>query len=131
MSLTPNQWIDAYRRAWIEADTELVTSIFAQDGEYWWNLTEQPAVGRDEIEQYWDRETSRQSDVSVVFGTPINSGSNSIVVEFWTRMRLDGARVTLPGCMFLRFDGRGKCLSLREYWFEADGDHPPPAPWGH
>jgi hypothetical protein len=130
MPLTPDQWIESYRRAWIEADSELVTTLFAERGEYWWNVLEQPAVGREEIKRYWDGETERQADVDVVFGTPFPIAADRIVVEFWTRMRFEGTPVTLPGCMFLQFDGDGRCLALREYWIQAEGDKAPPDRWG-
>ena len=45
-------------------------------------------------------------------------------------MKADGADVTLPGCLLLRFDDDGRCRSLREYWhFEAGTKQPPPE-WG-
>ena len=130
MSLTLDRWIDTYRRAWIEADAELVTTLFAEDGEYRWSLLEPPAVGREEIRRYWERETGKQAEVDVVFGTPFAIAPDRVVVEFWTRMRFEGEPVTLPGCMFLGFDGDGRCLALREYWIQGDGDNPAPDVWG-
>jgi len=130
MSLTTDRWIETYRRAWIEADAELVTTLFAEDGEYRWNLLEAPAVGREEIKRYWERETGKQADVDVEFGTPFPIAPNRIVVEFWTRMLFEGSPVTLPGCMLLSFDEEGRCQALREYWIQGDGDSPAPDVWG-
>jgi hypothetical protein len=130
MPLTTEQWIETYRRAWIEADADLVTTLFAADGEYRWNLLEPPASGREEIRRYWERETGKQADVEVEFGTPFTIAPSRIVVEFWTRMLFEGSPVTLPGCMFLSFDEEGRCRALREYWIQGDGDDPPPDVWG-
>jgi hypothetical protein len=45
-------------------------------------------------------------------------------------MRSDGAEVTLPGCLLLRFDEDGLCRSLREYWHFQPGSFDPPPEWG-
>jgi ketosteroid isomerase-like protein len=128
--LTVDEWIESYRRAWIEADSDLVSTLFADDGVYRWNVLEPAAVGRAAIKQYWDGETAKQSEVDVVFGTPFVDGPGRVAVEFWTRMRYDGEPVTLPGCMLLRFDEDGRCQELREYWFVVDGDHATSDGWG-
>jgi hypothetical protein len=42
----------------------------------------------------------------------------------------DGAEITLPGCLLLRFAEDGRCRTLREYWnVEADLREPHPG-WG-
>lgn len=53
-----------------------------------------------------------------------------VATEFWTTMRNDGADITLPGCLVLRFNEGGLCLSLREYWHVEQGRLDPPPGWG-
>jgi hypothetical protein len=45
-------------------------------------------------------------------------------------MRSDGAEITLPGCLLLRFGGDGLCTALREYWHAEQGRLDPPPGWG-
>lgn len=131
MTLTPREWIDAYRQAWLTADSDAAASLFAEDGVYCWNLLQPPAVGREAIKHYWDGETARQSDVDVRFGEEISADPGRVAVEFWTQMQELGEDVTLHGCMLLRFDDEGRCAELREYWLTERGRHAPPAIWGH
>jgi hypothetical protein len=52
------------------------------------------------------------------------------VVEWWAIMRDEGAWITLPGCLLLRFAEDGRCEELREYWHVEDGRHEPHSGWG-
>ena len=45
-------------------------------------------------------------------------------------MRSDGAEITLPGCLLLRFGADGLCVALREYWHIEQGRLDPPQGWG-
>jgi ketosteroid isomerase-like protein len=130
VNLSPTTWIDAYRDAWLTADSDAVTRLFAEDGVYCWNLLRPPAVGREAIRRYWDGETARQSEVDVRFGEPVVAGAGRVAVEFWTKMKEHGTDVTLHGCMMLRFDADGRCAELREYWLSEPGRHEPPDFWG-
>jgi hypothetical protein len=52
-------------------------------------------------------------------------------VEFWTKMKVAGQDVTLPGCLLLDFDDGWLCRSLREYWHFSPGHQvDPPDEWG-
>lgn len=51
-------------------------------------------------------------------------------VEWWATMRDEGEEVTIPGCLLLRFDDRGLCTELREYWHVEAGRRAPPDGWG-
>jgi ketosteroid isomerase-like protein len=127
--VTVREWIERYVDAWRSADAGLVSRLFAEDGEYCFDLFEEPARGRDGIAAYWNRVCSTQSDVDVRFGTPVLEGPRT-VVEFWTTMKEAGEPVTLTGCMLLTFTEEGLCSALREYWIQSDGTASPPAFWG-
>ena len=45
-------------------------------------------------------------------------------------MRDDGAEITLPGILLLRFAPDGRCDELREAWNLAEGILPPYPGWG-
>lgn len=129
MTLTTDEWIARYQRAWLEADAELVASLFTPDGVYCWRLTEPPAVGRAAIRDYWRETCSTQADVELSLRAPI-AVDGRLVLEFWATLRDGGDQVTLPGCMLLRFDRDGLCEELREYWYSEPGRHAPPRLWG-
>lgn len=129
MSPALNEWIEGYRRAWEERDADAAAALFAPDATYRSNIFEEPHKGRDGVRAYWQSVTSSQSEVRVAMGRPCVDGSR-VTVEFWTNMRVEGAEVTLPGCLLLDFDEEGLCRRLREYWHFAPGTAEPPAGWG-
>ena len=122
-------WAEAYRVDWETADADAAAALFSEDSSYRSEIFEDPHRGRSGVAEYWTGVTSSQSDASVTMGEPFVDGDR-VAVEFWTRMKVDGAPVTLAGCMLLRFADDGLCSDLREYWQFTDGDHEPPGGWG-
>ncbi len=122
-------WIDAYRRAWEEADTDLILTLFTEDANYRSNAFEAPHLGHEGIRAYWDGVTSQQRDVRVQMGRPFPDGDR-VAVEWWTTMESGGEEVTLPGCLVLRFEADGRCSDLREYWNLISGRIEPFKGWG-
>ena len=124
-----DDWIDAYRRSWETADSEAAGALFSNDASYRSNIFEEPHAGRSGIEDYWRNVTAAQSDVTVRMGSPVIDGPR-VVVEFWTTMLVGGEKLTLPGCLLLRFDEDGRCTDLREYWMTLPELRQPPKGWG-
>jgi SnoaL-like domain len=122
-------WAERYRRAWVEADADAASALFAERATYRSNIFEEPHAGRDGVAAYWSEVTSSQTGVDVRMGSPIVEGSRADI-EFWTTMTSDGVPVTLAGCLLLDFDDNGLCTALREYWNFAEQAHDPPAGWG-
>jgi ketosteroid isomerase-like protein len=127
--MTSHEWIEAYSRAWVDADSDAAAALFTEHASYRWHPLQEPEVGRDGIRKYWQTVTATQSEVEVRFGDPVESGRR-VAVEFWTIMRNDGEIVTLSGLMLLRFDSDGRCEELREYWNLEPGSHAPAESWG-
>ncbi|HSL12371.1 MAG TPA: nuclear transport factor 2 family protein [Actinomycetota bacterium] len=122
-------WLEAYRVAWERRDPDAAADLFADASTYRANIFEDPFEGTDGVRRYWADVTASQSDVEVRIGRPYVDGDR-VAAEFWTTMRVAGDEVTLPGCLFLRFDGAGRCTSLHEYWqFQPERTDPPPE-WG-
>jgi hypothetical protein len=122
-------WIDGYRRAWEEADTDLVLTLFTEDASYRSNPFEEAHLGHAGIRAYWDGVTAQQRDVRVRMGRPFAAGDR-VAVEWWTTMESQGEDVTLPGCLLLRFEPDGRCSDLREYWNVTGGRVEPFGGWG-
>lgn len=127
--MTSHEWIEAYTRSWVDADSDSAAALFTEDASYRSHPLREPEVGHDGIREYWQEVTGTQSDVQVTFGDPVESGQR-VAVEFWTIMRNDGELVTIFGLMLLRFASDGRCEALREYWNLEPGSHPPPESWG-
>ncbi len=130
MAVTPDQWIERYRRAWETADADEVAGLFTPDASYRSSVFREPYLGTDAIRQYWRRGAGTQREVSVRMGRPISTGDR-VVVEWWTTMiDPDEGEITLPGCLLLRFALDGRCQDLWEYWQVQPGRHDPPQGWG-
>jgi hypothetical protein len=121
-------WIDGYRRAWEEADTDLVLTLFTEEATYRSNPFEEPHRGHEGIRAYWDGVTSQQRGARVRMGRPFRDGARASV-EWWTTMESHGEEVTLPGCLLLRFEADGRCSDLREYWNITGGRVEPFEGW--
>jgi nuclear transport factor 2 (NTF2) superfamily protein len=122
-------WIEGYRLAWENRDSEAVAELFTTDATYRSNIFEEVHSGRDGVTAYWQSVTSSQNEVRVRTGRPFIDGSR-VAVEFWTTMRVAGDEVTLPGCLLLDFDDHWLCSRLREYWHFGQGRSEPPDGWG-
>lgn len=122
-------WVESYRLAWENADSEAAGALFSLDSRYRSNIFEEPHEGRAGVEEYWRNVTAAQSDVSVRMGAPFIDGPR-VAVEFWTKMLVAGDELTLPGCLLLRFDDAGLCTDLREYWHTLPELRDPPDGWG-
>lgn len=129
MSMTPQEWLDAYRDAWIARDALAAAALFTEDATYAEQPYENAFVGRDGVHDYWVRVTATQSDVEMKYGTPITIGDRTIV-EWWTTLKNDGTPITLAGAFILTFDESGLCRTLREYWHFAEGKQEPKPGWG-
>ena len=122
-------WAENYRVAWETADDDLVVSLFTEDGTYRSLIFEEPHRGHEGVRSYWQGVCATQSNVAVLMGRPFVDG-NRVVVEFWTKMAVDGSDVTLVGSLLLIMADDGRCRSLREYWNITEGRVDPPQDWG-
>ncbi|MGH3012414.1 MAG: nuclear transport factor 2 family protein [Gaiellaceae bacterium] len=127
--MTVEEWIAAYGRAWVARDADAAVALFTDDAVYRSHPFREPHAGSDGIREYWTRATSTQEEFELRFGEPVVEGSKA-VVEWWAVMRDDGAWITLPGALLLRFAADGRCEELREYWHVDDGRREPPLGWG-
>lgn len=127
--MTVEEWIEAYGRAWREKDPDAAAALFTESAIYRSHPLREPHVGSAAIHAYWSRATADQEAFELRFGTPIVAGDRA-AVEWWAQMRADGADVTLPGILYLRFAADGRCEELREAWHLEDGRHQPPSGWG-
>ena len=122
-------WLERYRIAWEEGDAEAAASLFTEDAIYRSSPFREPHVGHERIRAYWEQATGTHSETRVRIGTPITQGDRA-AVEWWATMLDDGAEITLPGILFLRFAPDGRCGELREAWNVAEGRVPPYPGWG-
>jgi hypothetical protein len=129
MSMTRQQWLDAYRKAWIERDADAAAALFTEDATYAEQPYQDAFVGREGVRDYWARVTTTQSAIAMKYGTPITVGDRT-AVEWWTTLENGGVPITLAGAFILTFDASGLCRALREYWAFVEGTKAPKTGWG-
>ena len=123
------EWLEQYRRAWIQRDADAAAELFTEDAVYREQPFQEPFRGRDAIRQYWSTVTRGQSAIELQYGVPVVDGQR-VAVEWWANLLNDGAPLTLAGEFLLLFDEHGRCRELREYWVLTSSRVHPPAGWG-
>ena len=123
------RWLEGYRLAWVRRDPDAAAALFTPDAVYQEQPFQPAYVGREAIRGYWATVTATQSDIRLRYGKPVVDGPRA-AVEWWVNLRNGGADVTLAGEFMLTFTRRGRCRSLREYWFFSQGRLAPPPGWG-
>ncbi len=129
MALTPTQWLDAYRQAWLDRDADAAAALFTEDATYAEQPYQAAFAGRQGVREYWARVTATHDHVDVKYGTPITAGHRT-AVEWWTTLTNGGVPITLAGSFMLTFNDEGLCRTLREYWHFGEGTRNPPSAWG-
>ena len=122
-------WLDRYRRAWIEKDADGASGLFTDDATYREQPFQVPHVGRQAIRHYWATVTAAQSEIELQYGQPAIEGRR-VAVEWWANLLHHNAAVTLAGEFMLLFTEAGLCRDLREYWVMTDRRVDPPPGWG-
>ena len=126
---TVQEWLEGYRKAWVERDAEAAAKLFTEDSPYREQPFQDAFQGAECVRDYWTRVTATQADISLEWGRPITNGDHT-AVEWWVRLTNAGEPVTLAGSMTLLFAPDGRCRELREYWHYAPEHVSPPAGWG-
>lgn len=122
-------WLEGYRIAWERGDADAAAALFTEDAVYRSSPFREPHLGQDGIRAYWEQATGSQSETRVRIGTPVTQ-ENKTAVEWWATIRDDGAEITLPGILFLRFTDDGRCEELRETWNYVEETVEPHPGWG-
>jgi hypothetical protein len=122
-------WLERYRRAWIERDADAAGRLFTEDAIYRERPFQPPFAGRAAIRDYWARVTASQTSVELRYGRSIVDGQR-LAVEWWANLGTSDGPVTLAGEFLLRFAETGECSELREYWLLTQGRVEPPPGWG-
>ncbi len=68
VGMTPEQWIELYRRAWETADADQIVDLFTPDASYRSGVFRKPHIGSDAIRQYWQDAAGTQREVAVRMG---------------------------------------------------------------
>ncbi|HXH26146.1 MAG TPA: nuclear transport factor 2 family protein [Vicinamibacterales bacterium] len=122
-------WLERYRRAWIDRDADAASLLFTEDATYHEHPFQAPFVGRAAIRDYWARVTATQTSVELRYGKPVVDG-NRVAVEWWANLQTIDGPVTLAGEFLLTFAANDECRELREYWLLTQERLEPPVGWG-
>jgi ketosteroid isomerase-like protein len=127
--MTHHDWLERYRRAWIDRDADAAAALFTEDAIYREQAFQEPFVGQEAIRRYWFNVTRAQGSVDLQYGTPVVEGRR-VAVEWWANLLSDGKPLTLAGEFLLVFAEDGRCRELREYWVLTESKVSPPSGWG-
>ena len=122
-------WLERYRRAWIERNAEAASRLFTEDAIYREQPFQPAFVGRAAIRDYWARVTASQTSVELRYGRSVVEGQR-VAVEWWANLQTADGPLTLAGEFLLRFADHGECEELREYWLLTQSRVEPPQGWG-
>jgi hypothetical protein len=122
-------WLERYRRAWIERDADAAGRLFTQDATYREQPFQAPFVGRAAIQDYWRNVTASQTKVELQYGRSIVDGRR-LAVEWWANLQTADGPLTLAGEFLLLFAESGECRELREYWVLTQARVEPAPGWG-
>jgi hypothetical protein len=126
--VTPDQWIERYRRALERADADEVVDLFGADASYRSSVFRGSYLGRDALRRYRQRGAGTQWEVAVRMDRPIIA-DDRVAVEWWTTM-IDPMRARSPcrvacSCAFAP-DGRWQDL-WEDWQVKPAGRTRPPA----
>ena len=130
MLLTKEQvatWLAAYVRAWETYDPDAIGNLFAEDATYEYHPFEEPVRGRLAIVASW---LDPKDDPGTYDGhyEPIAIDGDLAVAHGRTRYFKDASKAELDrqfdNIFVLRFDGSGRCQSIREWWMSPHGQRP-------
>jgi uncharacterized protein (TIGR02246 family) len=122
-------WLERYRRAWIERDADAASQLFTEDALYREQPFQPAFAGRAAIRDYWSTVTASQTSVELRYGRAVVDGRR-VAVEWWANLQTDGGPLTLAGEFLLSFAESGQCRELREYWLLTQARVEPPPGWG-
>src|SRR5262245_51753443 len=101
-----DDWLERYRRAWLERDAHAPCPLFTEDATYREQPFQAPFVGREAIRDYWAKVTASQTSVELRHGRSIVDGRH-VAVEWWANLETTGGPLTLAGEFLLQFAETG------------------------
>ncbi|MGW7236713.1 nuclear transport factor 2 family protein [Streptomyces sp. NPDC054804] len=119
------RFVRVWERGWAAHDVDLLLTLYAEECAHRSMPFREPHRGRDALAAYlrWSFEGERVTDVR--FSAPLVGPDGVAVAEFRVFSEESGTAVTLAGCVFVRFDGRGLAVESRDYWHTAEGHQEP------
>jgi ketosteroid isomerase-like protein len=108
-----------WSRAWRDADTDAVTTIYANDAVFY----SHPFRERQRPRDYAAWAFAHQADIEFRFGEPLVAGDRASI-DWWAVITsTDGSVETIAGMSRLRFDGAGLAVEQRDVWASKRGRH--------
>lgn len=118
-----NDWLDAYGEAWVEGNPSQIVNLFDADARYHVTPFDEPLVGHDAIQRYWEA-GPRDAHQDVRFSHDVIAVAGECGVARWHASLFHasaGHRIELDGVFVAEFDAGGHCTVLREWWHKREG----------
>ena len=110
-------WLASYKNAWEQRDPAQAAALFTPEAPYHEMPFDAPKPGRTGIRDYWATVTADQRNVD--FKSQVVAVNGQTGVARWSARltsAASGTKVELDGVFILKFDERGLCSELREWW---------------
>lgn len=121
---SPEQWIEAYARAWREMNLTLAADLWTEVVRYSFDPFGPLIVGCDAVVAYWKQTLASQSETDLHVRLWATSGDLASA-EWWVSFLREEKYITLSASLLLKFAFDGRCCELHEHWLQHEGRIPP------
>jgi hypothetical protein len=117
-------WAASYKQCWETLDTELFLTLFDEDAVYQATPFSMPFRGPN-LRIGWDAMKEQQSQNRIDLEVWCVEGDLAILHWSGQSMFADKGKLDGDGLFFLRFNGSGRCINLREWQHWIPAGSPP------
>jgi hypothetical protein len=108
--MTPKEWVNAFRKNWLEKDVDAIVAMFAGNCEYW-ETPFKKITGLENIRKEWQAVLGMKN-ISV--NCPVILGQNEhVFVNF--ELEFDGREQSIVNELKIK---NGKCVYLKQWFME-------------
>ena len=112
MAAAARAWVEAWERAWPNADVDTIAPVYSDDAVFFSHPFREPEAPRNYVTWAF----AEQALAVCRFGEPIIEGDRA-AVDWWAIMKAaDGSEETIAGAPLLRFGGDGRVTEQRDVW---------------
>ena len=120
---TFSSWLEAYSKASIHNDPQVLEKLYARNAEYYETPFDTPMIGRDAIRKYWEIGAQTLKDKEASY--EVLSIRDNLGIARWRSKFTDinsGKRLLLDCIFLIEFNDDDQCSVFREWWHQKNLD---------